>query len=337
MKKPRYLRLLFLLIVLITAVTLASPVNATALPDSTPTANFYVYRNLLETGDWLLLIYYNIPYSTIPTETVYETFMFRMLAADNVTELGTVTPYPWNDNGYGYGVASMYWDAGNVTANGMTWNMSYTIRLSGNPANFTTPPDYNYSLTSGDYSTLTVSADVKAELASRIITLASNLDIQWALGLTYSLLSETETGTVLSIYGEAYFRGAIYGLQGICPQVFQYVIDNLDLTARTWTDTYVHTLKNQYAGTWVDTAMAAGKALFGTTYDLTALLTSLLVAAGLGIMAVVLSGDAWHGLCDARTGLIVMTRLGFMDLGSLGLLAALAVIYGSVRLWGVMK
>ena len=330
-------RIIVLLLTLIIAVTAAVPANATSLPDSDPTADFYVYRNLLETGDWLLLIAYNIPYVTTPTEPVNETFMFRMLDTDNVTELGTVTLYVWNDNGYGYGVASMYWDAGNVTANGMIWNTAYTVRLSGNPVNFATPPEYNMQVTSADYSAQTVTATVQSELASRIVALAADLDTRWGLGAVYSLLSETETGTVLSVYGEAYFRGAIYGLQGLCPQVFQFVISDINLSPRSWAKNYVTTLVNQYVGTWVDTAKKAGAALFGTDFDLTALLTSLLVAGGIGIMTIILSGDAWHGLCDARTGLVAMTRLGFFDLGFLGLLAALAVIYLAIRAWGVLK
>jgi hypothetical protein len=335
MKKT--VRIIVLVIVALVAVFASIPAYATALPDSTPSADFYVYRNLLETGDWLMLIYYNIPYAVVPAEPVNETFMFRLLAADNVTELGTVTPYVWNDNGYGYGVASMYWDAGNVTANGMVWNTAYTMRLNGNPVNFVTPPVYNFVLTSSDYTVFTLEVDVQADLAARILTFAAELDTRWGLGAVYSLLNETETGTVLSVYGEAYFRGAIYGLQGLCPQVFQFVISDIDLTPRTWTNTYVISLQNQYTGTWADTAKHAGAALFGTTFDLTAMLISILVAAALAIMTIIFSGDIWHGLCDARTGLIVMTRLGFLDLGFLGLLAALAVIYGAIRAWGVLK
>jgi hypothetical protein len=319
-------------------LVMASPAFATALPDSTPAAEFYVYRNLLETGDWLGLIYQNIPYATTPPgETVWQDFMWRMIDTDNITEIATAVPYAFNDNGFGYNVTSIYLNADNVTSANITWNTSYNMRLSGNPIAFTSPPEYNFNLSAADYSTLTAPHDVQAELAARILLIASNLDIQWGLGASYSLLNETETGTVLSIYGEAFFRGAIYGLQGLCPQIFAYVINDLDITPRTWSTSYVTTLQNQYAGTWVDTAKSAGAALFGTTYDLTSLLISLLICAGIGICSIILSGDAWHGVADARTGLIAVTRLGFFDLGFLALLAALAVIYGASRLWSVMR
>jgi hypothetical protein len=338
MGKKNILKVLFILCVLIIAVSAVSPAYAvTSLPDSNPTTEFYVYRNLLETGDWLLIINQNIPYAVPPADPVSTTYLWRMFATDNVTEFGVATSYPWNDNGYNESITSMYFSAADATAKGIVWGTAYTIRLSGNPLAFVSPPEYNFTLSAADYSIMTVTADVQTELAARILTLANDFDIAWAWGATYSLLNETETGTVLSIYGEAFFRGAIYGLQGLCPPVFAYIVNDLDLTSRTWSETYVGTLNNQYSGTWVNTAKAAGAALFGTTYDLTALIVSLLVAAALGIATIVLSGDAFHGLCDARTGLIVMTRLGFMDLGSLGLLASLAVIYGAIRAWGVMK
>jgi len=330
-------RIIFLLLVLIVAIMgFAGQAVATAQPDSTPSAEFNVYRNLLETGDQLLIIYQNIPYAVIPDEAVWQTYIWRLFNTDNVTEFGAVTSYAWNDNGYGYNVSAMYWDAATVTANGMVWNTPYLIRLSQNPMMFASPVDYNFNLAVSDYSVLTTTEDVQSELAARILFIAGDLDVKWAVGAGYSLLNETETDTVLSIYGEAFFRGAIYGLQGLCPQVFAYIARDLDLTPRTWSDTYVTLLSTQYAGTWIDTAKAAGAALFGTGYDLTSLIITLAIAGGLFVCTMLLCGDAWHGIADARTGLIVATRMGFFDLGFLALLAALAVIYGATRMWRVM-
>lgn len=331
--KKRRLAVILAAFLLATAV-FSTPAMATDLPDSTPSAEFHFYRNLLEPGDEGLFIYQNIPYATPPDDPTGEVFIWRLM--DGTDELGSATSYAFNDNGYGYSCTWMYWDATTVTSLGMVWGSIYTVRLSGNPAAFADPPEYNFTLSSADYSALTVTADVQAELAARILLTAQALDINWGLGATYSLLSETETGTVLSIYGEAYFRGVIYGLQGICPQVFSYVINDYDDEPRTFTTGYVTTLETQYAGTWIDTAKSALGDLFGVSY-LAPLLLSLLGAAVLGTVSIILSGDAWHGFADARTGLLVATRLGFFNLAFLGLLAALAVIYGAVRLWGVLK
>lgn len=325
------------IIALVLMLVVATPVLAVALPDDTPDADFYVWRNNLETGDWLILIYQNIPYATAPDEPVRENYMWRMIDTDNVTELGTALSYAFNENGYGYNLTSMYFSAADATAAGLVWGTAYTFKLSGNPSAFTTPPEYNFTLSSGDYSVLTDTTDVEAELAARILTIGADLDIRWGLAAEYSLLNETETGTVLSVYGEAFFRGAIYGLQGICPRIFAYVINDITLTDREWDTVYVDALEDQYDGTWVDTAKAAGARLFGTDYDLTSIIISLCAIAGIAIGTIVLSSDAWHGISDARTALIALTRLGFFGMGGLALLAAVAVIYGFSRLWGVLK
>lgn len=324
--------------VVLLSLVFALPCRAMSWPTSTPTViQFDVYRNLLETGDRLLLIYENTPYSTTPTTPASDTFIWRLYAADNVTEIGSAVCYPYHDNGYGYNLVSMYFTAAQATALGFTWGATLNVRLSGNPVYFSpTIPQYNFSITSGDYSSLTVTADVQAELSVRILTLASDLDIQWGL-TTYSLLQETETGTVLSLYGEAFFRGAIYGLQGLCPQVFAYVISNIDTTPRTWTTTYVTAVQNQWTGTWVDTAKNALDALFGTSYSIAWLMISIVAMVVVIILDVVVAGDPWLGVLDGCVVLILTTRLGFMNLGILGLIAAVCFMYSSARLWGVFK
>lgn len=322
---------------MIAIMAIAAPAFAIFLPSSPPTAQFYVFRSLLEPDDWLLLIYQDIPYTSTPNETVSQSFMWRFFSTDNVTEFGAALPINWVDNGYGYNLTSMYFSATAANTLGMVWNTAYTVRLSGNPSVFTTPPTYNFTLNSADYSTANTTTASKGELASRIKVIAADLDVKWGLGITYSLLNETESGTVLSIYGESFFRSAIYGLQGLCPLVFAYVITDINLADRTFASGYSIQLQNQYSGTWVDTAKNGGKALFGTTYDLTAVIISLLAAAVIGVCSIMLSGDAWHGIADARTGLIAATRLGFFELGFLGLLAAIAVLYGASRLWGVFR
>lgn len=336
MKKWFIITIAFILAILATAL-IATPAMATALPDSTPTVEgFWVYRNLLETGDWLVLIYFNIPYAVPPDEPIWQTYMWRMIDTDNVTELGADIPTPFNDNGYGYNVASIYFDSGNATALGLTWNTAYPMRLSCNPAAFDSPTEYNFTLAVGDYSIITDSEDAKYSLAATILTIASELDIRWGLSAVYSLLSETATGTVLSIYGEAFFRSAIYGLQGLCPYVFAYIIEDIDLTARTFSDTYVNIIEVQYGSTWVKVAKDAGAAIFGTDFDLTAIIFSLLFIVIIGACTIYVSGDAWHGISDARTGLIAVTRLGFFGLAMLGLIAAVFAIYGASRLWKVL-
>ncbi len=308
-------------------------------PDSTPTIeSTNIYRNLLETGDILVVIYANIPYATTPDLPVTQTFIWRLISTDNVTEFGSTVGTSYNDDGYGYNVYSMYFSAANVTSLGIVWGTSYTTRLSGNPSAFDTTTDYNYTINAGQYSAETVSSVVQAELGNRVIAIAGDLDNKWGLTATTTLLTQTETATVLSTNGEAFFRGAIFALQSMAPSIFSLVIRAIDIEPREWPDEYSENLTGQWGGGWIDTAQAAGKAFFGTDYDLFSLIMLLIMGAGLLMGNVYLTGDAWNGMVDVAVLGVVGTRLGMLDMGLILLLAAGCIFFIGAKVWfGIIK
>lgn len=316
---------------LVFGITPALPVGAaTALPDSTPTIETKrVYRNLLEANDWLIVWEHNIPYAVPPSDPINETFLWEIIDTDGVTVLGSSTGWAYQDDGYNYQCGSMYFDA----AAGMVWDppAGYTLRLSGNPIAFVTPPTYNYTIDSGDYSTTVIQSEVQAELAIDVLLIAADLDIRWGLGT--SLIADDETGQTLSYFGQAYFRGAIYGIQALAPGLFPLAVATVDLTDRTWTDTYVATLEGQYAGTWVETAKNAGATLFGTTNDLLSVILLLVLVVGVFMGNIALTSDHWSGALDVAFVLVITAKLSFYGLGYLGLIAALCIIYMGMRLF----
>lgn len=330
-----------ILLALMAALLLsATPAYAdTPDPDSTPTLeDVNIYRNSREPGDMLLVIYANIPYATTPDLPVTDTFIWRLIDIDNVTELGSTVGYAYNEDGYGYNVYSMYFSASTVTALGIVWGTSYTIRLSGNPANFDTPPVYNYLIAAGNYSTLIVTADVQAELAARILAIAADLDNKWGLTAIFSLITQNETATVLSIYGEAFFRGAIFGIQAMAPTVFSAIIRVIDIDDRTWDPEYSENLTSQWEGTWVQTGQEAGKAFFGTDYDLLSMIMLFVMAGGLMLGNIWLTGDSWNGVIDVAVLGVIGARLGMFDLAFLILVAAICWIYIGTKIWfGLIK
>jgi hypothetical protein len=324
-----------ILAALLAGLLVGSPAYAdTPNPDEVPTfVQVDVYRNLLETGDRLYLAYINIPYGTLPDTDVTETFILRLIDTDGTTVLGSTTGYDFNDDGYGYNVWSLYFPA----ADALTWEALYTLRLSGNPVVFDTPPIYNFSITAGDYTLMTTQAENQQALATRILALADDLDDRWDLAVTSSLLWEAEIGTVLSMYGESFFRGAIYGVQALAPLAFAYALYDIEIDDRTWSDNYTSVLEDQWAGTWVAEAKTGSTNFFGTEFDLLTLL--LLVATCVGIFlanqAVSKGGEIWPALTDVGFVLVVGSRLGMYNLGYLALIAALAVIYLGLKLWGL--
>jgi len=336
----KLLRLGLLLALLAVLLFSATPVYAdTPDPDSPPTlVKTDVYQNSIETGDMLFLIYANIPYATTPNTSVTETFIWRLMDTDNVTELGSTVGCNFNDDGYGYNVYSMYFNADNVTGLGIVWGTHYTLRLSGNPAVFDTPPVYNFVINASDYSPAVTKADVQAALAARIMYLANDLDNKWGLSPSYSLVTQNETATVLSIYGEAFFRCAINGVQSMAPAIFSVVIRTIDIDPRDWDPEYAENVTAQYSGTWAETAKEAGAALFGTTYDLLSVIMLLAMSAGLLIGNIMITGDHWNGLVDVAILGVIGARLGMYDMAFLILVAAICWIYIGLKIWfGMIK
>jgi len=327
----KLIRLLLVLGIIATMVAMPIVVYADEPdPDSTPTVDeFQAYRNVLETGDFLLLIYANIPYGTNPSYPINYTYIWRLFDTDNVTELGQTVGYAYDDDGYGYNIFSIYLDSGDAP----TWLQNYPVKLSQNPAHFDTPEDWTFTMGAADYSSLTDTDDVKAALAAWIISKAATLNILWGLSGDEYLTTEIETGTVLSIYGEVFFRGAIYGVQGMAPRAFAYVFTELDIDERTWSENYTGNLTGQWTGTWVQDAIDAGRALFGVSYDLLSLIMAVGFCIGAAVAGIMVGGDGWNGMLDASVVGVMAARLGMIGLGYWGLLCAVCVIYISLRIF----
>lgn len=316
--------------ILLLCFTAAVPVNADqADPDSTPTVeDINVYRNLLETGDRLYLIYANTPYATTPDVNFPHAFVWRLFDTDNTTELGSTVGYAYGDaDGYGYNVFSMYFAA----SDNLTWEENYILRLSGNPSVFDVPPYYDYPVSISDYTTLTDSDDNQDALAVRILELAHQLDIRWGLDTDYSLLLETEAGTVLSIYGESFFRGAIYGVQALAPNAFRLVVGDLDATDRTWDTEYAENLTEQYAGTWIEPAKTGGGTMFGVGYDLMSIILSMVCAAMLIWGNMKITSDHWNALIDVSILLVTFPYIDLIPLSFTALVCAIFAIYEGTR------
>lgn len=325
--------LLIILVILAASLIIAAPVFAIANPDSSPTiVNKWVWRNVLTTNDKLVILETNIPYSVTPAVACSEAFVWRLLGTDGTTPLGEALTYDFNDSGYGYNVVGFYF----YPTDNFTWATNYYIELSGTPSAFTTPPTYVYQLTSSDFSSLTDEEDVEDDIETKILSVANSLDAQWALGVTYSLLEESELHTVLSTYGEAFFRGALYGVQGYAPDVFRIIFNNIDdsvLTNRTWTDAYSGNLSSSNNTGNIGTGMQAGNDLLDVDYNLFGLLLTLGAIAGVTIVGLVISGDWWGSISGGIGPMIIFTRMGLFGMGELALIAALGWLFLSAKVW----
>lgn len=322
------------IIAVVMAITLvicpASAVLAISNPDSTPTLeDVWVFRNVLETADTLVIALENTPYATTPTDYTYSNaFVWRFMDGDN--ETAQVEGYDYNESGYGYNVIAFYFDA----ATAPTWLGDYDLRLSGKPSAFADPPHYTFPIPVSAYSALTDTDEVKAAIANLVIDLANDLYVYWGLNYLTTLVEETETATVLSLAGQSFFRGAIYGLQGMAPAAFAMTVVNLDVTDRTWTTGYSDNLTAQHTGSYIGTGFDAGEDFFGTDYNLLGMLITLAIGGGLLFANwYIAGGNVWRGAVEAAAPLVIFTRMGVFGLGELCLIAALCWIYVNARIW----
>lgn len=306
--------------------------SAQAAPDSTPVVtSINVYRNLLESGDSLYLIYANIPYASIPTTPEPSAFIWQLIALDGTTVLGSTTGFAYNQSGYNQNIYSMYFPS----SAGLAWGAAYTVRLVGNPTVFTTMlGPYNTTIPSGSYTSLTSISDNQVALAAYVLSTAAALNIAWALTPTFLLTAQTDTGSTLSIYGQTVFRGSIPGIQVMAPDAFLTQIQNIALVDQHFGNNYTTTLQNQWTGTWVATALQGMVDFFQTGYDLADFLAVLAICLGVLICNLMFTGDGMNGLMDVLLVLIAATRLGAFPLVVLGLVGFVCIVYLGTILFG---
>ena len=310
------------------------PVLAVALPDDPPTiVARYAWRNVLETGDFLLIIEENTPYASTPDVNYSDAFIWRLIDTDGTTELGQAQGYNYFESGYGYNIISFYFAA----ADAPTWAQNYYLRLSGVPTAFSPTPTYNFGMTDSDYSALTVSADVQADIAATIISLASDLEDRWALSTANALVTQDEAGAYLSPSGQAFFRGAVYGLQAMAPGAFPVVIGNINTTGRDWNTTYATSLASQNAGTFIDDGLQAGEDFFDVDWNLMGML--IIMGIGFGLLLAhwkIAGGNLWRGFTEFAAPLVIGMRLGLMGAGEVALIVGLCWLFISAKVWRVI-
>lgn len=233
-------------------ILVGGPVLALDEPDSAPdVSNIHINRYLIEEGDILIYGDYSIPYTTPPTMGADEVYSFRLM--DGEDEIAIALPYPMLDNGYNNGVFSIYLSA-DVSGN-ITWGESYTIRISQNPTHFSSPNSWDYEIPTSAYTSLTTQKDNQVQLSINILAAARRMEEYYT---DYTFLEDSAGGTVLSSpTGETYFRGAIYGIQVMAPDLFLVQILEFDTSDRVWTTAQADTYAGRFDTTWVETDVEA--------------------------------------------------------------------------------
>jgi hypothetical protein len=289
-----------------------------------------VYNSLISENDTLFVVPYSIVYGTTPSLSIDKTFIFSLIDPTTNATLGSTTAYPYYNYGYGQGLVSLYFASNNIT-----WGSTYNFQVAENPSSFTTPQNFNFVIGTSSYSPYTSNHTAnQALLQTKVTTIAQQLTIAWGMGAT-PLTEPGGSGTILSSYGEAYFRNAIYGLQNMCPSLFLLQQTNLDYTLRSWDYSFATLLSNTFAGSYIGTHLVGGFAGIwsvptSTGMTLIALIVAMIVF-GISVWASQGSPQGTQGaFLDMAVVIIFMTLGGFFS----AIVAALfAFMFAMVGFW----
>lgn len=220
-------------IALLSILWLALPGNpalAIDLPDNMSILTAKAYQDLAETSDLFVVFHAKINYDsdngTYPDVPASSSIVFNFIS-ENGTRLASSSPYifsPFETNGYGNLVSGFYFTADEAP----DWEGSHQIEIIGLPVYYSPVPTPFYKqLVTQDYEQ---SSEQGAALAIEILRLC---DVFKVIYPDITLKSTTGTGTVLSPYGEAYFKSALPGLENICPSIFNvqiYTPEQIEVT-----------------------------------------------------------------------------------------------------------
>jgi len=247
--KARLTRLFSILASVILGLFLAaSPVLAISSPDSIQIDSVYVYHHCLETDDQLYLVEYYVNYGANPDENITEAYLGRLM--DGLDELGVVAPYAYFDEGYDKGIFAIYFSADDAPP----WDGDYTMKLMGNPMLSWTGDIPTISVSTFDlWSSSDNIAQTQIELASRILYIADQLELTWAI----NMIDSTGSGSYLSDYGESYFTNAIPGIRTMAPRAFAGSTTSPEWDAKEPVTTYAEDRADSVEDTPLDMTLVA--------------------------------------------------------------------------------
>ncbi len=230
----------------------AKNVFAIGNPDSINIDAVKAYDSVLEADDLLVVVEYNLPYSSLPDEIITDAFLGRFKRS--TTELNTVEPFAFNDKGYGKGVFSFYWTAAQKSTDSIEFDNpneeDYTVTLQGDIGVFTG----SVPTTTTDTIGFRDSTDTKNLLLADVKAIALVLENDTAWEADRGSVITTGGGTAqFTTTGEDYFSNAIPNLDLMIPSIFSSGVTTPDFTERTPNRSFEETLDTFWDGNWVDT------------------------------------------------------------------------------------
>lgn len=325
-------RVSVVLALLVVAVWCAGKVLAITDPDTLSVISVRAYSGVLESGDLLVIVKYDVAYGSLPSETITETFVGRFLAGGS--EVNSVEPVAFNDRGWGVGIFSFYFDAAAVVTDSIefenTNSETYEVAIQGKPTAFVDPPKVvSAGLTWRD------ATDTIALLQQDIADLAQELenDADWVANNVDLIGSASSGQTALTTDGEDYFARAIPNLSAMVPDLFSTSLTTPTFFERDHGDSFDAELRSFWDGTPVDDGFQA----FADMFQMPKSVAKALI--GFGILALVVmvvqvkSRSVEMGVMSAAFMLAILTAGSFFTLTMAALITFLAVLLLGWTIW----
>jgi len=210
----------------------ALPIQAISSNPTTLQINsINAFQNVLVLGDMAFATDFSVIYAAVPTENITTTYNVRLMNSSGV-ELSSIAPFSYYANGFARGVVWMYFDPTQVTALGLTWNGTYTMRLDGNPtASWSGSVPSAPARSDFTWNTQATVAQTSIIATNYILVEAQSLTTAWNSSSYILYTTTAQNGTKLTTTGEAYFANIIPNVKLIAPNAF--LTTSLPLELRT--------------------------------------------------------------------------------------------------------
>lgn len=312
------MKLLFLLSLAALVLAHSAPAFALADPDTIQIESVTRYDDTAIAGDAFILVEYTLLYGSLPTETISQGWLGRLVDSGGLGQLASVQPYSGGDIpdlGYSRGAYGFYFtEEPELTG-------ALRVTLEGNPSLSPTP--------SGIFLESIIQRNA-SDLAPDLRAMALRFEDIWDIDLVSPVSGGVNRFTV---EGEEYFASALPNLRKVAPDMFTTSQGAFPTVDREFDTTYTDAREALFDDTPVATGLESladtlnvseGVARF-TLVLLLAVLAAFWVGRvpgldGIGFTStlqiwavyIVMMGGFWLGMVNAPT-LGIMTVLALMS------------------------
>ena len=299
-------QVVLLLCAVCSSVFFVVPVKAIDNPTSVSIGDVFVFTNLVETGDQLFFVRYDVSYSPEPTEDAEDTWLMAIYDTDGSTLL-----YTRPLNYYQHNIISIYL----TPAQALTWGTAYKVRVMGSPSVFDPLIEgtnmRTSTLSGGNYREI-------EDLSGVLLDQAQILENDWGVALL-------TTAGLLNTTGAFYFLKAVPNLNAFAADIFQTTVAYPEGFDRTWAAAYGNMLES-HAGPNLTAAFVGFGDFLGVSWRWAAFwLISVGYLTAAGIMYSV-TKNAYFSILMSFPVVALFTWLGVIQLNIILVLVFTVVV-----------